>query len=173
MSIASREQGPFFICSSRSPERYTGFTLVEMMVVLTLLVIVASLAISVTLRARVQANEAATVGNLRTIGSSAESFHGAQSPPSYPASLVVMAQSNPPYLDSSWTRGNVRQGYTFNYSVSNDGETFSAVATPRSQNTSGINTYCVDHTGVIRRYAPGGGGQVGGQTGCDASGTPV
>lgn len=168
---ASREKEPRFICIFPSRKRERGFTLVEMMVVITLVVIIASLAVSVALRARVQSNEAATAGNLRTISSAAEAFRGTQNPPAYPASFVVMATSNPPYLDSAWTTSNQRQGYVYNYAVAGNGDTFSTTANPRNQNTSGINTYCVDHTGVIRRYA--GGGNAGGQDGCNANGTPI
>lgn len=167
---ASLEKGLHFIFISRNLRR-SGFTLVEMMVVITLVVVVASIAMSVSLRARLQSNEAATAGNLRTISSSAESFRGTQNPPAYPVSLASMAQSNPPYLDSSWITTNNRQGYTYTYSADPNGETFSVVAVPRNLNTSGINSYCVDHTGVIRRYAAGG--NLGNALGCDGSGAPL
>ena len=169
---ATQEKEPRFISISRSPKSSGGFTLVEMMVVVSLVVVIASLAISVALRARVQSNEAAAVGNLRTVSSAAESFRGAQTPPSYATGLDVMAQSNPPYLDAAWSTSNQRQGYVYTYTVSANRDTFSTVATPQNQNTSGINGYCVDHTGVIRRYAPGGG-NLGGQNGCAANGTPI
>ena len=142
------------------------------MVVISLLVLIASLAVSVALRARVQSNEAATIGNLRTVSSAAESFRGAQTPPAYGTTLNAMVLANPPYLDAAWATSNQRQGYTYTYNVAGNGDTFSMTAVPRTQNTSGINSYCVDHTGVIRRFAPGGG-NVGGPNGCNANGVPV
>lgn len=142
------------------------------MVVISLLVLIASLAVSVALRARVQSNEAAAVGNLRTVSSAAESFRAAQTPPAYAADVNAMALASPPYLDIAWSTNNQRQGYTYTYDVAGNGDTFSMTADPRTQNTSGINSYCVDHTGVIRRYAPGGG-NVGGPNGCNVNGPPV
>lgn len=167
---ASPEKGQRFIFTSRNLRR-SGFTLVEMMVVVALVVVIASIAIGVLLRARLQSNESATVGNLRTISSGAEGFRGTQNPPAYPASLVVMAQANPPYLDSSWITTSDRQGYTYSYFTAVNNETYATVAVPRTLNTSGINSYCVDHTGVIRRYAQGG--SEGNAAGCNANGAPL
>jgi len=141
------------------------------MVVIALVVVIASLAIPVSLRARLQSNEAATIGNLRTVSSAAEAFRGAQNPPAYADTLAVMASSNPPYLDSAWLAGGQRQGYIYTYAVANDRETFSLTADPRTLDVSGSNSYCVDHTGVIRRYSKGGGS--GGPTGCGGAGTPI
>ena len=140
------------------------------MVVIALIVVIASLAVPVSLRARVQSNEAAAIGNLRTISSAAEGFRGAQNPPAYADSLAAMASSSPPYLDSSWNTSNQRQGYVYSYSAAGDGETFATLADPRSANVSGGNSYCVDQTGVIRRYA---GSAAGGAAGCDTNGAPI
>ena len=141
------------------------------MVVIALIVVIASLAIPVSLRARVQSNETAAIGNLRTISSAAESFRSAQNPPAYADTLAVMASSNPPYLDSAWNTGNQRQGYVYTYTVAGDSETFSVVADPRTADVSGNNSYCVDQTGVIQRYPGGGAG--GGPRGCGGGGTPI
>lgn len=141
------------------------------MVVIALIVVVAALAIPFSLRARVQSNETAAIGNLRTVSSAAEAFRSAQNPPAYSDSLTQMASAVPPYLDSAWNVSNQRQGYTYAYTVAQDRETFSTTAVPRSANVSGSNSYCVDHTGVIRRYA--GAGAVGGAGGCNANGVPI
>ena len=168
---ANRERERPFTCIFRNLKSFGGFTLVEMMVVVSLVVVIVSLTVSAALRARVQSNEAAAIGNLRTLSSAAESFRGAQSPSAYPDSLGAMSLSSPPYLDSAWNTSNQRQGYSYTYVVAEDRETFSVVATPRNQNTSGINAYCVDQSGVIWRYSPGGG--AGGPSGCDSAGVAI
>lgn len=141
------------------------------MIVIALIILVATLAVPVSLRSRVQSNEAATIGNLRTMSSAAESFRGTQNPAAYPATLAVMTATSPPYIDAAWAASNERQGYVYTFAAAANGETFSLAAAPRVVNISGINSYCVDQTGVIRRYAAGAA--AGGDTGCDPGGTPV
>lgn len=137
---------------------------------ISIIAIIVAIALPPTLRARVQSNESAAIANLRTVSSSAESFRTTQSPPAYPGSLNVMMTSNPPYLDSSWGTGQ-RQGYNFTYAVAADGNTYSLGASPQTPNISGINSYCVDHSGVIRRHT--GGGPVGTAAGCNDDGIPI
>ena len=138
---------------------------------ISLIVVIASLAIPISIRARLQSNETAAISNLRTISSAAESFRTTQTPPAYAASLSAMASASPPYLDSSWNTSNERQGYVYTYAVAGNGDTFSTTAVPRTLNVSGSNFYCVDQTGVIRRYQ--GGAAMGGADGCNAGGTPI
>ena len=142
------------------------------MIVVSIIAILAAVAIPPTLRARVQSNESAALTNLRTVSSSAESFRTTQNPPSYPASLNTMIVSPPPYLDSSWAN-NQRQGYSYAYAVAGDGSTYSIGASPQIANVSGINSFCVDHTGIIRRYAAGQGGGLGTAAGCNGTGNPI
>lgn len=168
---ANRGRERRFIFSFQSPERVRAFTLLELIVVVALLSLLVSLTLPAALRARVQSNESAAIANLRTLSSSAESFRATQNPPAYPASLNVMITSVPPYLDSAWSDSQ-RQGYNFTYAVAGDQSTYSVGAAPQIANISGINSYCVDQTGVLRRY-PAGGGTVGNQSGCMVNGTPI
>lgn len=168
----NRAKEPSFICTSpsRSPRKGAGFTLVELMIVIAILGVLVALGVGPLLRSRIQANESAAMGNLRTLSSSAEAFRTTQNPPVYPANLAEMINANPAYLDASWG-DNERQGYNYAYVSSDDRQTYSTSASPRVLNISGINSYCVDHTGVIRQYAQGG--NIGNQAGCDPSGTPI
>lgn len=164
------EQPFTFFFRSRNP--LSGFTLLELVVVISLIAVLVALALPPTLRARVQSNESAAMGNLRTVSSSAESFRTTTDPPAYPASFNAMITSNPPYLDVTWGN-NQRQGYNYTYTASADGATYAVAATPQIANVSGINSYCVDQSGVIRRYAPGQAGAIGNQSGCGANGVPI
>ena len=144
--------------------------MIELLIVMSILIVLVSLALPPVLRARIQSNEAAAMGNLRTVGSATEGFRSAQEPPVYPDSFNTMMTSNSPYLDSSWATGR-RQGYDYLFNGSADGSTYSTAGAPQIQNVSGINSYCVDQTGVIRRYASGS--VPGGPPGCNPNGVPI
>jgi prepilin-type N-terminal cleavage/methylation domain-containing protein len=146
------------------PKKEKGFTLVEIMVVVTIVGLLAVIAVPIFIRTRINANEQMLRGDLRSFTSANESYQTTQNPPGYAADIQALIDLK--YLDSAWGAGGRRHGYLFTYAVGPEQATYSIVATPAIQNITGINRYCVDHTGAAQVSGNGTG------TGC-AGGTPV
>lgn len=135
----------------------SGFTLVEIMIVVAIIALLAAIAIPNLLRARHNANETAAIGAVRTLSTALESFRAAQTPPGYPVALVNLSTAVPSYVPASLTSGLPRQGYTYTYGRPTM-NTFTVQATPETVGTTGTRRFFVDQTGVIRANAAGAAG---------------
>lgn len=125
-----------------------GFTLVEIMVIITIIATLAAIAIPSFLRARIHANETAAIASLRTISTACVGFRSIQSPLSYPGNLSDLSTAVPPYIDPILGTGT-KQGYNFDYNLV-DANQYTCTASPITQNVTGIRTFFLDESGVIK-----------------------
>jgi prepilin-type N-terminal cleavage/methylation domain-containing protein len=157
--------------------RQKGFSLIELLIVVAIILIIAAIAVPNLLRSRMAANEASAVGSLRTINTAAVTFsstYGDGFPPSLGvlggASGVTTADCNDTLLIDPVLSGNggaqdpaLKSGYNFhlfNGTVAispvptgcttgySDG--YVAIAYPVATGTTGQRSFCTDATGVIQ-----------------------
>ncbi len=146
-----------------------GFSLIELLIVVAIILIIAAIAIPNLLRAKMAANEASAVGSLRTINTSCVEYsttYGVGFPPSL-ASLggTGTATSASAGLIDSVLAGGVKSGYTFVYAAgaadtAGNIDTYTITATPVVAGTTGQRMFFTDQSGVIRADASGAGASV-------------
>jgi prepilin-type N-terminal cleavage/methylation domain-containing protein len=155
-------------------KKQQGFSLIELLIVVAIILVISAIAIPNYLRSRMQANEASAVGSLRVINTSAVSYSTTYVDVGFPANLADMGGANPCtatsttacILENTIALGT-KSGYSFLWA--GDGTTpsvsYSLTATPLQVGSSGQRQFCTDQAAVIR-YDPSGAG-------CNAASSPL
>ncbi|MBI3021528.1 MAG: type II secretion system protein [Candidatus Omnitrophica bacterium] len=137
--------------------RQRGLTYLEVVIVVGIVALLATLALSQPGRGRITANEQAAVQSLRTIFSGLGWYRTINN--SFPTNLSTLASATPPYIDASLASG-IRQGYLFAYTRGQAAEQFTMIATPQFPGVTGVSTFLMDESGAIGTTTiPGMGGE--------------
>jgi prepilin-type N-terminal cleavage/methylation domain-containing protein len=142
-----------------------GFSLIELLIVVAIILIIAAIAIPNLLRSRIAANQASAVGSLRTINTAqityASTYNTGYSPDLVslgPGTGTTPTPSEAGLIDSVLA-GGVKSGYSFVYSpgsvVAGRIDTYTLNANPTTPGTTGTNYYFTDQSGVIRQNSTG------------------
>ncbi|MGA2099261.1 MAG: prepilin-type N-terminal cleavage/methylation domain-containing protein [Candidatus Acidiferrum sp.] len=155
-------------------KKETGFSLIELLIVVAIILIISAIAIPNYLRSRMQANEASAVGSVRMINTAAVSYSSTYVDVGFPTAMSNMGGANPCsastttacLLDDTLSQGT-KSGYFFTWT--GDGATpsvaYTLTATPLVVGSSGQRMFCTDQVGVIRFDSSGAG--------CTAASAPV
>ena len=140
-----------------------GFSLIELLIVVAIILIIAAIAIPNLLRSRMAANEASAVGSLRTINTACVTYSTTYQSVGYPSTLAQLgptssADSSSADLIDSVLSAGTKSGYGFSFAgvggnTPNTG--YSVVANPTSPGTSGQRGFYTDQSGVIRAVSSG------------------
>jgi type IV pilus assembly protein PilA len=153
-----------------------GFSLIELLIVVAIILIIAAIAIPNLLRSRISANEASAVGSLRTLNTAEITYNTSYPSTGFTCSLPALgpisgssATSAAAGLVDANLASGIKSGYSF--ALSGCGSTtpiptYQSTGTPVSPGTTGQRYFCSDASGVIK-FDPGS------TANCLSNGTPI
>jgi type IV pilus assembly protein PilA len=156
-----------------------GFSLIELLIVVAIILIIAAIAIPNLLRARMAANESSAAASVRTIATASVEFSTAYPTIGFPSALAVLgpadaacsagpASTNACIIDFALASADAKgtktpkSGYLFEYTGANAvggaNTWYTADGYPTTLNTTGVKEFCGNEDNVVRFVSPGGNG---------------
>ena len=150
-----------------------GFSLIELLIVVAIILIIAAIAIPNLLRSKMAANESSAVGSMRTINTAEVSYETAYPNQGFSVSLAALGGASPCtvattaaacLIDNTLALANsaatAKSGYWFTYAFAGGPpSTYTMTGQPSSAGSTGQRGFFTDQTGVIR-YAISGAATV-------------
>lgn len=147
-------------------KKRNGFSLIELLIVVAIILVISAIAIPSYLRSRMQANEASAVASVRVINTAALTYSSTFPDVGFPSALAFLGGLAPCTTTSTTgclidenLAGGSKSGYFFGWV--GDGMTpsvgYTLNAPPMIVGSSGQRMFCTDQTGIIRYDASGSG----------------
>jgi type IV pilus assembly protein PilA len=148
-------------------KKQKGFSLIELLIVVAIILIIAAIAIPNLIKSKMAANESSAVGSMRTINTGEVNYAASCPAVGYSSSLAEMntggtCAGGKGIIDNVLgAAAPAKSGYTFQYLAVAGGDglndTYTVTGTPATVGTTGQRQFFSDQTGVIRYSLSGTG----------------
>lgn len=143
-----------------------GFSLIELLIVVAIILIIAAIAIPNLIRARMAANESSAASGIRTINTAEISYSTnyptvgfgtlAQLGPASAAACATPSSANACLIDFSLSSATAaatkKSGYIYGSTPQGTGNSsYTAGTVPTTYNQTGIKSFCSNEDGVVRQ----------------------
>jgi len=139
-----------------------GFSLIELLIVVAIILIIAAIAIPNLLRSRIAANEASAVGSVRTLNTAEITYNTTYPTVGFtglgnlgPATGGTATSTAAGLIDANLASG-VKSGYSFTLAAdatTTPSASYQSTASPVTAGTTGQRYFCSDSSGVIQYNA--------------------
>jgi len=151
-----------------------GFSLIELLIVVAIILIIAAIAIPNLLRARMAANESSAVSSLRTVNTAEVSYQSAYPQTGYSSTLAQLGPASAAActaptaanaclidytLANATASSSPKSGYFFTFTTLSSQTSYVNDAEPQKANQTGIRGFCSSEDGVIHQAQPAGSAQ--------------
>ncbi len=158
-----------------------GFSLIELLIVVAIILIIAAIAIPNLLRSRIAANESSAVGSIRTMNTAEVTYASTYPDQGFTCSIAYLGPPSGSAAATSTTAGlidsvlssGVKSGYSFALAsctaagTTTINVTYASTGVPVAPGQTGQRAFCSDQSGVIK-YAGDGTAAT-----CTASGSAL
>jgi prepilin-type N-terminal cleavage/methylation domain-containing protein len=154
-------QMPVVNARGTNMQQQEGFSLIELLIVVAIILIIAAIAIPSLIRAKIAANESSAAASVRTVSTAQIAYAASYPLVGYAADIATLGpggstcigptSTNACLLDNVLSSG-LKSGYTFS-TVASGGTPkteFVSASAPSSFNITGVRSFCMVTDGVLR-----------------------